>query len=458
MKSTKIRLLVCLVIATLVFSVMAIGSFAAVTLEEQAVFEGYATLSEALEAAKNVNTGTAIINLGEGTIDEDVIIQQKPGLNLVIVGNNTTFDGQIEIDGQPDGLYGTGTLTIKNINFASAEVADGSYIFAPKKNASNQMCYPHNVTVEGCTFTNLGESNSVVAIKLSSDVANISVIDCTVNAGMHSLLQLPTGSKGNLTVSGCDVNATEGINLNSSVGDITITDNTFNVVGYAVRVGQSGNGTDAPELALTGNTIHSKDAAIVIRGSATKASLSMEKNAVTTENNAPHINVTVADASDVTVAAEKNYWGENITVPVTSGIKVNVWESYSDADFTELVAGGNAVAFVGDDHFFSLADAIASLEGKTGDFTITLAEGTIKEDIVIVRNPEVNLTIVGNNTIFNGTITVDGNSATYATGSLTIKNLNFDATDISKDYCINFGVSNKNDTSYRYITNVTIEG
>ena len=108
------------------------------------------------------------------------------------------------------------------------------------------------------------------------------------------------------------------------------------------------------------------------------------------------------------------------------------------------------VAQVGDNYFFNLQDAIdAAVDGDT----VTL-HADFTGDLYITRAADVDVTINGNGKTINGSITIDGKSATYATGSLTIENVNFDATGISKAASINFGVSGNNNT--RYITNVSV--
>ena len=108
------------------------------------------------------------------------------------------------------------------------------------------------------------------------------------------------------------------------------------------------------------------------------------------------------------------------------------------------------VAQVGDNYFFNLQDAVDAT--ADGDTVVLHADYT--GDIYFTRAADVDVTINGNGKTFNGTITIDGKSATYATGSLTIENVHFDATGISKAASINFGVSGNNNT--RYITNVSI--
>ena len=107
-----------------------------------------------------------------------------------------------------------------------------------------------------------------------------------------------------------------------------------------------------------------------------------------------------------------------------------------------------AVASIGDAMYATLAEAIANV--KNGETIELLA--AIDEDVTVVQAPDVKITIDGKGNTFSGTITVDGKSAAYATAGLTIQNVKFDATDISKDASINLGGSD----ATRYTSNVSV--
>ena len=92
----------------------------------------------------------------------------------------------------------------------------------------------------------------------------------------------------------------------------------------------------------------------------------------------------------------------------------------------------------------------AAIDGQVIQFA-----SDIEGDLTAVQKPNTKITIDGADKTMNGTITIDGKSAAYATAGVTIKNLNFDATAITKDASINLGVSGNNNT--RYTNNVTIE-
>ena len=98
----------------------------------------------------------------------------------------------------------------------------------------------------------------------------------------------------------------------------------------------------------------------------------------------------------------------------------------------------------------TLQDAIdAAVDGDV----ITLLKD-ITEDVTVVQQPGVKITIDGNKKTIAGVIVVDGKSGTYTTAGLTIKNVNFKAESISADACIRLGDGTN---ATRYTCNVTVE-
>ena len=118
--------------------------------------------------------------------------------------------------------------------------------------------------------------------------------------------------------------------------------------------------------------------------------------------------------------------------------------------FTFTYVDGRFAAVTETAGYKTLADAIAN--AKNGE-TITLLK-KVTEDVTVVQQPNVTLTIDGNGNTIDGVITVDGKSGTYTTAGLTIKNLIFKADSISADACIRLG--NGTDAT-RYTCNVTVE-
>ncbi|MBO5888380.1 MAG: hypothetical protein J6Q60_10275, partial [Bacteroidaceae bacterium] len=92
----------------------------------------------------------------------------------------------------------------------------------------------------------------------------------------------------------------------------------------------------------------------------------------------------------------------------------------------------------------------AAIDGQTVQFA-----SDIEGDLTAVQKPNTKITIDGDSKTMNGTITVDGKSAAYATAGLTIKNVNFNADGITADACVRLGDGTN---ATRYTNGVTVDG
>jgi len=154
-----------------------------------------------------------------------------------------------------------------------------------------------------------------------------------------------------------------------------------------------------------------------------------------------------------TVDAVKCEVGELAVTGGTVGTVTTLTTSGEEVEYTVTDEGQyvTAIAKIGDVKYASLQEAIDAAED--GDTIVLLNDVT--EDVTVTQSPDVKITIDGNGKTMNGAITVDGKSKGYETAGVTIKNVNFDATGISTDACINLGVSGNTNT--RYTNNVTVE-
>ena len=137
----------------------------------------------------------------------------------------------------------------------------------------------------------------------------------------------------------------------------------------------------------------------------------------------------------------------------------NEYVSSTEMSFTEGLKGSHSnyesinfysVAQIGNVVYPSLQEAIDA--AANGDVVTLLKDNA--ENVTVVQAPNVAFTIDGDEETMSGTITVNGKSAAYATAGLTIKNVNFDATNIA-DASIMLGVSGDNNT--RYTNGVTVQ-
>ena len=110
-------------------------------------------------------------------------------------------------------------------------------------------------------------------------------------------------------------------------------------------------------------------------------------------------------------------------------------------------AGATAVASDAD----SLQKAIDNAENGA----VIKLVADIKGNVTVAQKENVKITIDGNKNTFAGSISIDGKSATILSAGVTIKNVNFDASAINTDACINMGIKGDNNT--RYVTNLNVE-
>ena len=232
-----------------------------------------------LQAALDAATGETDIVLS-ADITGNVTATQKPNVQINIDGNGKLFNGILTVNGK-SARYTTAALTIKNVNFVgmTSEGSNDAYI---KLGGTDAMRYTHGVTVKDCTFSGTG----MVAVKsYTGGDWNLTIDGCTVNTGMHSLVQVTNVEQG-LKIVNCVVNSKNGANLNSTPA-LEMSGCTFNVQGYAVRVGVAGAATAEQKVfninncVLTSACAESDDAVIVFRGNATNAKMDLTGSTMT---------------------------------------------------------------------------------------------------------------------------------------------------------------------------------
>ena len=327
----------------------------------------FATLQDAINKAVNGD----VINIVADCAG-DVTVTQAPDYAITINGNDKTFKGTITVDGK-SARYETTALTIQNVNFDATEDITYDACVNLGVSGNNNTRYTNNVTVKDCTFS----GNGAVAVKsYTGGDWNLRIEGCTVNEGMHSLVQVTNVEKG-LEITNCKVYSKNGINLNNSGSTdvVKIENNIVDVTGYAVRIGVNGNpGTNAQDLVLANNTLKSAcedgDAVIMFRGTATKANFSMEKNVV---SGTTHISGTTKDTN---ISADANYWdGKSAPVVAEGSTAIVVNSYYADEELTELERNemGTISAFVmadrltGDVKTNASESLIINILGKDGN-------------------------------------------------------------------------------------------
>ena len=153
--------------------------------------------------------------------------------------------------------------------------------------------------------------------------------------------------------------------------------------------------------------------------------------------------------ADIAVYADSTTAGVTVNGKAVTGTSEYKSTVTSDGTNVEVINPEWKVQLSSGAYFMSLQAAIdAAVDGDTIKLLADIAE-----DVTVTQAPDYAITIDGDNKIMSGTITVNGKSAAYATTGLTIKNISFDARNITKDASINLGGNN----NIRYTSNVTVE-
>ena len=248
-------------------------------VDEMVVVSNATELQNALNAA----AGDYVIYV-TGDIEGNVTATQKADTKVTINGNGHKFVGALTVDGQSR-RYETAGLTIKNFNFDADSISEDAYINLG--NGNNSTRYTNNVTVQDCTFSYSGEGDVVAVKSYTGGDWNLTVDGLTVNAGMHSMLQVTNVEKG-LKISDCKVYSKNGINLNNTPA-LEMSGCEFDTEGYCVRFGVNGS-TNNGTFSIANSTLKSanddSDAAIIFRGTMTGATLTLTD---TTLNGTPDI-------------------------------------------------------------------------------------------------------------------------------------------------------------------------
>ncbi len=241
----------------------------------------YLTVTTADELTQAIANATADVTIFLGdNITGNATAVQKENVKVTIIGNQKTYNGAIIVDGKSKG-YATAGLTIQNISFSAENISEPAYINLGKSGNDNTR-YTNNVTVKDCTFSTTSTEDVVAVKSYTGGDLNLNISGCTVNEGMHSMLQVANVEKG-LNIAGCKVYSKNGINLNNTPS-LEMKGCTFDTKGYAIRVGVNGN-TNNGVFNISNSTLKSDceddDAVIILRGNMAGSTLNLTNTTVT---------------------------------------------------------------------------------------------------------------------------------------------------------------------------------
>ncbi len=213
------------------------------------------------------------INITED-IDGNATLTQRENVKVTVNGNQKTWNGIIVVDGKSR-AYATAGLTIQDIDFEAQTLTKNNYI---NLGIDNNTRYTNNVTIKNCTFTYNGSEEVVAVRQPTAGCKNLSIINCTVNSSMHSMLQASNVGES-LKINDCKVYSKNGVNLNNTDA-FTMDGCIFDTKGHAIRVGVKGTVNSTQKTFKVSNSSLKSagddgDAVIIFRDSATNAKLTL---------------------------------------------------------------------------------------------------------------------------------------------------------------------------------------
>ena len=440
----------------------------------KAVTTNVATIAELQNAINDAKIGHNVIKF-EHDINAtstraalaEITIVQKPGINLTIDGCGYKYEGKIIVDGAGRST-GAETLTFNNIKFYTNDTTSFTFIEAPKKinvNGVEHHNYPHNITIDGCSFEFNG-NGTVTEIGSASFIGayNIRMHNCTAT-NMHSLLQVQSCDNtvvvDNVTVTNCK----NGISFGNTAYP-TLTNATINSREYGVR----GDGdADRGNLVIKNSSINAKQPVVIRKVKTNGYAVSLEGNITLNTNELFHV-IFTSGSDDAAPVKPTSTWsisgaeGYNVfpiedDAPIYASSEQQISTAIS-AGITEITlnkgeyvipaaAQGKTVTFVNNGNVEDVKVGVTKVGvgGENCDYGLDGSNATF-ENITITTNSS---TYIGyarcngtyKNCVINGTYTLYGDSVFNDKGGLTDLKA---AIEIGNDY----------NTSYELIVNNTV--
>ena len=171
----------------------------------------------------------------QNDIAGDFTVVEEAGRTITIDGNNYKLTGSFFLNGKSS--YTKASAVFQNINFETSDASamtGAAFIYCGEEKGTS-FRYPDGITVKNCTFTATGAAEkNAVAVKLWALDGDLVVEGVKAN-GLHSLLQLTSCGKADVTVYGTEVaNCKNGISLGNT-GKATIEKSNIASSEYGVR-------------------------------------------------------------------------------------------------------------------------------------------------------------------------------------------------------------------------------
>ncbi len=380
------------------------------------------TAKEFQEALDNYVNGQTI--LFGGNIQGDVTIDQivDNSRHYLIDGNGYKYDGTMRINGHSN-YTGTDSVTIQNINF---ETNRSGVYFIEQNSTESDLRYAHNITIKDCSFNGAADQTTV-AMRFRQ-CYNIYVENCVADgttranaSNLHSFAQLYGCT--NVNFEGVNINAHNGISFGTSIGN-KIVDSEIVAEGYGIRVDAS-----------VATTLFAEDVDITA-----KLPIIARRT-----SNAYRFNLQGCDleALGYQIVFTK---GEDDAAFVAPDAECGYGVDCQDKKYT-IFPGDKMYAYCAESLQYFLDNA------AKGDNLIEFVDD-IEGDVVATQKEGVNITVDGCEYKYDGTFTINGDARSKGAETLTLTNINFEATE-GKTFV--YAPTKYND-KYNYSHNVTIDG
>ena len=334
----------------------------------------YTTLKDAVSAATTGNNTVTMLKSSSG----DFTITQKPGVNIVIDGQDFTYSGTISLTSLDVNRSNAPELEFKNVVFKTS----AKYNILTSK-------YAYNVTFNACDFT--GATSYAIYVPSASTAYDFQFEnECVVNT-TGSFLQV-LGNVDNMQVNGMHIiNCSNSFKVNKGAG-ATVNAVTFNKVTVDNAF---------IFLYLAGNadmkfTIKDSNINCSYPVARQDSAVNVTYNLVLQGKNTIQANPDPADLANGPVSTTEN---ENIfTIYGTKDGCSHTWTVYP--------------VQVNDNHYLTLADAIAA--ANAGD-TVKLNANNA-ENVAVDKN----LTLDINGCNYTGTVTLAKDATLTAPAGLNV--------------------------------------
>ena len=420
-------------------------------VEEEVTF---VTSIAELQAILDAATGNTSVVLGADLAGE-VTVPEVANSVIAINGNGHKFDGCFFINGKS--TYAGATTIFENIKFetadASALVGD-AFIYCGEGKGTG-FRYPDNVTIKNCSFTATGVAvDATVGAKFWSLNGNLVVEGCEAE-GMHSLMQLTSCGKTNLTVNETTIaNCKNGISLEKT-GKTVISNSEISTREYGVRA----NGCVA-NTSIVNTEITAKQPVIVRKVTVAGYVLNVDEDSVLTPSGDYQV-IFTKGSDDAAYEAPAVDFTCNVPTTTTVFPKPASWVTTPEEFAAALKSDKENIAVTLTQDIEVAISTLGQITGGSGEYKLG---GENTKNITIDLNGKKltisttywsNLGAKNDNAIFtikNGTMTSSQPTGTWNSYDLCFSNCNYVFENVTFEKAIALGSANKNFT----LKNVTI--